>query len=106
MPAGFEQRSGFAEEFSRLIQVLDDRPKRDGIEKPAAGIPIQERLANDFDASTLGVVERRAGDICSRNRVFPRKTCFELKQKRTRRTADIQHRAAPAIVSKPSQLTL
>src|SRR6266545_3204106 len=106
MPARLEQRHGLAQEFSRLNQVLDDRPKRDGIEMSASKIRIEERLTNDFEAPTLRVVERRSGDISSGNRVISRKTCFELKQKRACRTTDIQHRARPAIASKQSQLTL
>src|SRR5437762_8021375 len=68
MTARLEQRRGLAQEFSRLNHVLDDRPKRDGIEMPAAKIRIEERLTNDLDAAPLRVVERGAGDIRSGDR--------------------------------------
>ena len=106
MSARFQLRRCLAKKFSRLGQMLDDGPKRDGIKTPAAEIAIQERFTHDFDAAALSVVERRAGDIGSCDCVKFREPRFELKQKCAGRTTDIQYCALAAPGSKPPQFAL
>src|ERR1051325_6967456 len=69
--ARLEQLCCFGHEMLWEIQMLQHGPKADGIERGNAGLPIQQGLSIDADASAFGVVQRLSRHVRAEQFVPP-----------------------------------